>query len=110
MAFVTIKYLHPELMATFMFGRFEDNEYEEFVNNPNNYNTIATYASHITDAEDAAEEAFDITNNPSREKERFDLIGRSRSLSVGDIVEVVEQSNGPTRRFVCESVGWKELF
>jgi hypothetical protein len=55
------------------------------------------------EAEDAAEEMFDLTNNPSRQAEREQVYGRQRSISVGDIVEV----NGVN--FLCASMGWKEL-
>lgn len=48
----------------------------------------------------AAEEAFDLTNNPSREEERDAFYGRHRSVSVGDIVEV-DGTN-----YLCGSFGW----
>lgn len=53
--------------------------------------------------EDAAEEAFDLTNNPYRQEERELKYGRGRSLSVGDIV----QSNG--EKFLCMSCGWEKM-
>lgn len=54
--------------------------------------------------EDAAEEIFDLSNNPSREDERVERYGsRARSVSVGDIVTV----NGID--YLCASVGWKVL-
>ncbi len=52
------------------------------------------------DGEDAADEVFDITNNPDRDDERRQLYGNQRSLSVGDIVQVQDQ------QFVCCSIGW----
>lgn len=51
--------------------------------------------------EDAAEEVFDLTNNPSRDDERALRWGPGRSVSVGDIVSV----NG--QRFLCMSAGWQ---
>jgi hypothetical protein len=48
----------------------------------------------------AAEEAFDLTNNPLREEERDAFYGKYRSVSVGDIVEV-DGTN-----YLCESFGW----
>jgi len=50
---------------------------------------------------DAAEEMFDLTNNPCRELER-DTLGLSeyRSVSVGDLVEV----DGV--KYLCCSSGW----
>ena len=55
------------------------------------------------DGEDAAEEMFDLTNNPYRQAERLEKYGRGRSLSVGDIVAVGDGS------WLCASVGWVEL-
>lgn len=50
--------------------------------------------------ESAAEEAFDLTNNPSRQDEREDKYGLGKSVSVGDVVEV----DGVD--YLCESFGW----
>lgn len=55
------------------------------------------------DSIDAAEEAFDLTNNPSRQDERERVYGRGRSLSTGDIVVVGEE------QWVCLSFGWAEV-
>lgn len=55
------------------------------------------------EGEKAAEEVFDLTNNPGRQDERELAYGRGRSVSVGDIVEV----DGV--RFLCASSGWVEL-
>ena len=53
--------------------------------------------------EDAAEEAFDISNNPGRDDERVSLFGRMRSVSTGDIVVVdgVE--------YACMPCGWEKV-
>lgn len=53
------------------------------------------------EGEEAAEEAFDLTNNPSRQEEREIKYGRGPSLSVGDVVEV----DGVN--YVCLSMGWQ---
>jgi predicted RecA/RadA family phage recombinase len=53
------------------------------------------------DSEDAAEDAFDLTNNPGRQFEREQEYGRGRSISSGDIVVVGEE------QWLCMSVGWK---
>lgn len=53
--------------------------------------------------EDAAEEMFDLSNNPSRQEERELLWGNYRSLSVGDVVQVGGES------FLCCSQGWHKL-
>lgn len=55
------------------------------------------------EGEEAAEEVFDLTNNPSRDLERLAIYGRRRSVSVGDIVNV----DGVD--FLCASVGWVKL-
>ena len=51
----------------------------------------------------AADEAFDLTNNPGRELEREEKYGRGRSVSVGDIIRVANEE------WVCMSTGWKLL-
>lgn len=56
-----------------------------------------------SDSMDAAEEAFDLTNNPYRQDEREEKYGRGRSLSVGDVVVVGEE------QWLCMSSGWKEV-
>ena len=53
--------------------------------------------------EDAAEEAFDLTNNPMRQEERERVYGRGRSVSVGDVIDV------DGKMFLCSSIGWKVL-
>ena len=55
------------------------------------------------DSQDAAEEVFDLTNNPSRCDERFEKYGNGRSLSTGDVVVVGEE------QWVCLSFGWAEV-
>lgn len=55
------------------------------------------------DGEDAAEEAFDLTNNPSRQTEREQKYGCGPSVSVGDVVEV----DGVD--YACLSFGWQVL-
>ena len=53
--------------------------------------------------QDAAEEIFDLTNNPMRQGDREVRYGRGRSVSVGDIVSV----NG--EKFLCRPNGWLSL-
>jgi len=53
--------------------------------------------------EAAAEEIFDLTNNPGRQAEREERWGRFRSVSVGDIVNV----DGVD--YLCVSVGWERM-
>ena len=53
--------------------------------------------------EDAAEEVFDLTNNPSRQLEREQKYGQGRSVSFGDIVSVDGVDH------LCALVGWIKL-
>lgn len=55
------------------------------------------------EGEEAAEEMFELTNNPSRQGERLELYGRGRSVSVGDIV-AVDGIN-----YLCLPTGWVYL-
>lgn len=50
--------------------------------------------------EEAAEEAFDLTNNPSRDDERQEHWPNRRSVSVSDIVLIGADA------WLCASVGW----
>lgn len=59
-------------------------------------------------SQDAADEVFDLTNNPGRQDEREMIYGRGRSLSVGDIVEVYNPDFS-VEQWLCCSVGWKEI-
>lgn len=55
------------------------------------------------DSADAAEDTFDLTNNPSRQAERELKYGNGRSVSVGDVVVVEEE------QWLCMSSGWVEV-
>jgi hypothetical protein len=66
------------------------------------YQVAGEFVTQYT-GQDAAEEAFDLTNNPCREQEREEVYGRLRSVSVGDIVRV------DNKEWVCMSQGWKLL-
>jgi len=65
-----------------------------------NYGRKFDIEVEAADAEGACEEAFDISNNPGRREERAAVFGHSRSVSVGDVVEV------EGTKYVCASVGW----
>ena len=97
---VTIKLAPTELMGLFYTSR--RGAVHVALDNYKSYDIRPCFA---VDAEgiDAAEEAFDLTNNPSRQDERVQLYGRGRSVSVGDIVEV-DGTN-----YLCNSTGWLEL-
>lgn len=67
------------------------------------YKEAPAFTTHLS-GQDAAEEAFDLTNNPGRQDERVAKYGsRHRSVSVGDIVET------DIGKFVCCSMGWTQL-
>ena len=51
----------------------------------------------------AADEAFDLTNNPSRPADRMISGWAKRSLSVGDIVLMGDDA------WLCASVGWTKI-
>ena len=68
------------------------------------YTVVGTMGVPGLEGESAAEEIFDLTNNPSRQDERDELYGRRyRSVSVGDVVVVDGE------RFLCASMGWERL-
>lgn len=66
------------------------------------YAPVCVFTSEY-DGEDAAEEAFDLTNNPGRQVEREVCYGRGRSVSTGDVIDV----DGV--KYLCKSAGWAVL-
>jgi len=66
------------------------------------YKNVCTF-EHDKSGEEAAEEAFDLTNNPERQDEREQKYGRGQSLSSGDVVDVDGE------KFLCMSFGWAKL-
>lgn len=67
------------------------------------YDRTHTFQISSNDPMEAAEEVFDITNNPSREDECNEIYGCHRPVNVGDIVVVDGTS------FLCENVGWTAI-
>jgi hypothetical protein len=63
----------------------------------------------FSDGKSACEEIFDLTNNPCRQKEREEKYGRGRSVSVGDIVGVDDETAGVTELYVCAPCGWVKV-
>lgn len=55
------------------------------------------------EGEDAAEEVFDLTNNPERQAEREQKCGGRHRIGTGDIVVVGED------QWVCMGFGWAKL-
>jgi len=78
----------PQLIAA-----YEDNRYSQ----------VAAVPVGELAGMSAADECFDLTNNPHRQVEREEKYGRGRSVSVGDIVKVDGQV------FLCQSMGWLEI-
>ena len=105
MASVKIKFAPAAILGT-MYTAFVNDDAVPFVR-------AALKAGHYTeesamftvngDSKDAAEEVFDLTNNPSRQDEREQVYGNGRSLSTGDIVIVCEE------QWLCKSFGWASL-
>lgn len=69
----------------------------------NQYSEESPWFTVNGDSEDAAEEAFDLTNNPCRQDERVETYGRGRSVSTGDILVVGEE------QWLCCSSGWRSI-
>ncbi|MFK3740923.1 hypothetical protein [Massilia sp. TN1-12] len=69
----------------------------------NRYQTAGVIEVGELRGEAAADECFDLTNNPGRQDQRDQAWPRRRSISVGDIVHVDGQT------FLCQSVGWVEI-
>jgi hypothetical protein len=68
------------------------------------YRNIGVIDTGSLKGAEAAEEVFDLTNNPYRQQEREERYGRHASVSVGDIVQVGDTG------FLCASVGWVQLW
>lgn len=66
------------------------------------YRYIGVFETELA-GELAAEEMFDLSNNPGREQERAERWGDWRSLSVGDIVQVNDDC------WVCGVIGWQRV-
>ena len=79
---------------------FYGNTKQTALENLDRYTALAPMTLQMA-GEDAAEEVFDLTNNPCRQEEREQVYGRGRSLSVGDIVCV----DGVD--YLCASFGWE---
>lgn len=98
MAIVTIK-----LAPTFLCGEFyfTKNGADLARRNLNQYTTNPPFVV-MQNGEDAAEEVFDLTNNPCRQDEHESVYG-GKPVSVGDIVEV------DCVNYLCASNGWSVI-
>lgn len=101
MANVTIKLVNINKMGDFYFSKDKEALARTLLTT-GMYEVAASFDSDA-EGEKAAEEAFDLTNNPSRQSERMQIVGRQRSVSVGDVVAV----DGVN--YLCASMGWKAL-
>jgi len=99
-AVVTVKLAPAELMIAFYTSR--RGQANVAMDNYKFYEVRPCFAVDA-EGEAAAEEVFDLTNNPYRQDEREQLYGRGRSVSVGDIVEV----DGVN--YLCKSTGWEAI-
>lgn len=76
-----------------------------------NYVLIGQFFTEDVDI-DACENAFDLSNNPSRKDERKLVQGLSESLSVGGVVKLEQRdddSRVETKFLMCLTVGWLDL-
>ena len=103
MAVVKIKFLDPMQMVSMYRGINKQADTARAALKAGFYTEESELFVVNGDSEDAADEVFDLTNNPSRQDEREEKYGNGRSLSVGDIVVVGEE------QWVCCSFGWAEV-
>ena len=99
MSAITIKFAPASLMGQFYTCR---SQAALAIDYRNDYTDGPKFVTELT-GEDAAEDAFDLANNPCRQDEREEVYGRRRSVSVGDIVVVDEEE------YLCASFGWTLL-
>jgi hypothetical protein len=106
MAAVKIKYLP----ASMMLGMYREDslQYAKDALAAGSYKEESHLFYVLGISKDAADEVFDLTNNPSRQPDRESVYGFGRSLSVGDIVEVYNPDFS-IEQWLCCSFGWKEL-
>ena len=99
MAKITIKLAPSKIMSDFYLANDKVTMAKFYYNDYTVMEAFHVYKS----GEAAANEAFDLTNNPARQEERLERYGRFRSVSVGDIVNVdgVE--------YLCDSFGWSQI-
>lgn len=99
--------LAPEhLQRDLILNRANLGEFVRF--NLRDYTTVGSFLTDAADACQAADEVFDMTNNPNRQEEREYLYGRLRSFSVGDVVIYMEQGFEQVM-LVCAPCGWIKL-
>lgn len=108
MAIVTIYSIPQNLFAEVMTANFRgDVAFLQTVKKCFPQYTQGCAVASFMEGVEAAEEAFDVTNNPMREDERLRLYGNARSVSVGDVVNVT--THDQEENFVCLSSGWARI-
>ena len=100
-AHVIVKLVNEEFMGEFYFQK-DPVSLGQRLRKEGQYRTAAEYFTPV-EGEAAAEQAFDIANNPSKGDERIRIFQSQRSVSVGDVVEV----DGVP--FLCASMSWEQL-
>lgn len=58
--------------------------------------------------EEAAEEVFDLSQNPSRDEERLSVYRNHRPVCVGDVVECLHRDRS-RQFFLCDPIGWTQI-
>ena len=99
--------LCPELIRSLMIRRSHSNLLQFIEEYGDKYEATHRFTVKGTGIE-AAEEVFDLTNNPSRSEESLDKYGSLRSLNVGDIVVVEEMNDDGSFTevsYLCENIG-----
>lgn len=102
MSVVTVKQLREEYLREFGFRTLQCHVVGTMLRE-GKFDVVGSMGIPGLSGEDAAEEVFDLTNNPCRQQEREEMYGRGRSLSVGDIVTVDGED------FYCAGSGWIKL-
>ena len=99
MSTITIKLVPVELIREFF---YVDNIESVAKRYYNHYEVCPSFELNCEDR-DPAEDAYDLTNNPSRQRRREELYGRGRSVSIGDIVNV------DGKDFLCDRIGFIKM-
>lgn len=99
MSAISIKFAPVSIMGEFYTCR---SQAALAIANSASYTDGPIFVTPLT-GEDAAEEAFDLSNNPCRQDEREEVYGYGRSVSVGDVV-IVDDAE-----YLCSAVGWTLL-
>jgi hypothetical protein len=98
---VIVKLVHDDFLGEFYFSGDKMVTAKNLLE-LNEYHQVCEFYTQL-EGEAAAEEAFDLTNNPMRQEQRESVYGRRRSVSVGDIIVV----NGV--QYLCASTGWQVI-